>query len=58
VTTIFGEVSAAIDIIREVHGITSLRHRGWGATVATTEDQHMYGFEWLGSNPARPTAQP
>jgi len=58
VTTIFGEVSAAIDIIREVHGITSLRHRGWGATVATTEDQHIYGFEWLGSNPARPTAQP
>jgi hypothetical protein len=54
VQTIFGEVSPSIDVIKDVHGITSLKHRGWGATIATTEDQHMYGFEWLGNNPARP----
>ena len=58
VTTIFGEVSPSIDIIREVHGITSLHHFGWGATVATTEDQHMYSFEWLHNDPAHPVVQP
>jgi hypothetical protein len=58
VQTIFGEVSPNIDVIKDVHGITSLRHRGWGATIAWTEDQHAYGFEWLGSNPARPAVQP
>lgn len=57
VTTVFGEISPSIDVIQEVHGITSLRH-GWGGTVATREDQRSYGFEWIGSNPARPAVQP
>lgn len=58
VTTIFGEISPSIDIIQQVHGITSLRHWGWGATIATTEDQRTYNFEWLGSDPAHPAVQP
>jgi hypothetical protein len=58
VTTIFGELSPSIDVIEQVHGITSLRHRGWGATVANTEDQRSYAFEWIGSNPAHPAVQP
>ncbi len=41
VTTIFGEVSPSIDVIQEVHGITSLRHCGWerDSPIARTEDQ-------------------
>jgi hypothetical protein len=58
VTTIFGELSPSIDVIQQVHGITSLRHRGWGAIVATTEDQRSYAFAWLGTNPAHPAVQP
>jgi hypothetical protein len=58
VTTIFGEVSPAIDVIQQIHGITSLRHRGWGAIIATTEDQRSYAFAWLGTNPAHPAVQP
>ncbi|MGH7654731.1 MAG: carboxypeptidase regulatory-like domain-containing protein [Gemmatimonadaceae bacterium] len=58
VTTIFGELSPSIDVIEQVHGITSLRHHGWGATIATTEDQRSYAFEWIGSNPAHPAVQP
>lgn len=54
VTTMFDEISPSIDVIDQVRGITSLRHHGWGATVATGEDQHMFGLEWLGANPARP----
>jgi hypothetical protein len=57
VTTIFGEVSPSIDVIQEVHGITSLRH-SWGSPVARTEDQRMYAFEWIGTNPAHPAVQP
>lgn len=58
VTTIFGEISPAIDVIEQVHGITFLHHRGWGATIATTEDQRSYAFEWIGANPAKPAVQP
>ncbi len=58
VTTIFGELSPSIAVIDQVHGITSLRHRGWGATMAETEDQRSYAFEWIGNNPARPEIQP
>jgi hypothetical protein len=58
VTTIFGELSPSIDVIEQVHGVTSLRHRGWGATVANAEDQRSYAFEWIGSNPAKPGIQP
>lgn len=58
VQTIFGEVSPNIDVITDVHGITFLRHWGWGATIATTEDQHSYFFEWVGANPAKPKLQP
>jgi hypothetical protein len=58
VTTIFSEISPSIVIIRDVHGITSLRHWGWFATVARTEDQQLYDFEWLRSDPAHPTVQP
>jgi hypothetical protein len=58
VTTIFGELSPSIDVIQQVHGITSLRHRGWGATIAETEDQRSYAFEWIGGNPAHPGIQP
>ncbi len=58
VTTIFGEVSPSIDIIQQIRGITSVRHRGWGATVANGEDQHMVGLEWLKSDPAHPRVQP
>jgi hypothetical protein len=58
VTTIFGEISPAIFVIKDVRGITSIRHFGWGATVATTEDQHSYAFEWLRADPAHPSVQP
>jgi len=58
VQTIFGEIAPSIDIIKDVHGITYLKHRGWGATIATTEDQHSFSFEWLGRNPAKPSVQP
>ena len=57
VTTVFGEVSPSIDVIQEVHGITSLRH-SWGSPVARTEDQRMFAFEWIGTNPAHPAVQP
>jgi hypothetical protein len=58
VTTIFSEVSPSIAVIRDVHGITSLRHAGWFAAIASTEDQHMYAFEWLRADPAHPSVQP
>jgi hypothetical protein len=58
VVTIFGEVSPAIDIIEQVQGLTSLRHHGWGATIARGEDQRMFGLEWLGADPAHPAVQP
>jgi hypothetical protein len=58
VTTVFGEVAPSVDVIQVVHGVTSLRHWGWGATVAMTEDQRTYDFEWLGNNPAHPAIQP
>ena len=58
VTTIFGEISPSIAVIRDVHGITSVRHSGWRATVALTEDQHAYAFEWLGDDPAHPSVRP
>jgi hypothetical protein len=58
VTTIFGEISPSIDVIQQVHGITYLRHRGWGAIIARTEDQRSYAFAWLGTNPAHPAVQP
>jgi hypothetical protein len=58
VTTIFGEISPSIVVIRDVRGITSVRHSGWRATVATTEDQHSYAFEWLRDDPAHPSVRP
>jgi hypothetical protein len=58
VVTIFGEIAPSIDIITDVHGITYFRHRGWGATIAMTEDQHSFSFEWLGPNPGKPAVQP
>jgi hypothetical protein len=58
VTTIFGEISPSIVVIRDVHGVTLLRHSGFRAIVATTEDQHGYAFEWLGDDPAHPSARP
>jgi hypothetical protein len=58
VQTLFGEIAPSIDIIKDVHGITYLKHRGWGATIAMTEDQHSFAFEWLGTNPAKPGVQP
>jgi hypothetical protein len=58
VTTIFGEISPSIVVIQDVHGITALRHAGFMATVAMTEDQHSYGFEWLRADPARSPARP
>ena len=58
VQTIFGEISPNIDVITDVHGITFLKHWGWGATIATTEDQHSYFFEWIGPNPAKAVVQP
>jgi hypothetical protein len=57
VTTIFGEISPSIDVIQEVHGITSLRH-SWGSPVAAREDQRSYGFAWIKSDPAHPAVQP
>ena len=54
VATIFGELSPSIDVIQAIHGLTSVRHRGWGATVAQGEDQHMFGLEWLKNDPAHP----
>jgi carboxypeptidase family protein len=58
VQTIFDEIAPSIDIIKDVHGITYFKHRGWGATIAMTEDQHSFAFEWLGPNPAKPSVQP
>ena len=58
VTTIFGELSPSIDVIQQIHGITWLRHGLWGGTIATTEDQRSYAFQWMGSNPAHPGVQP
>jgi hypothetical protein len=58
VQTIFGEIAPQIDIITDVHGITYFKHRGWGATIAMTEDQHSFSFEWLGPNPGKPAVQP
>ena len=54
VVTIFGEVGPSIDIITGVHGLTSVRHRGWGAIVARGEDERMFGLEWVGADPAHP----
>jgi hypothetical protein len=54
VTTTFGEVSPSISIITAVHGITSVKHRGWGAIVARGEDERMFGLEWIGADPAHP----
>jgi hypothetical protein len=58
VTTIFGEVSPSIDIIQEVHGLTSLRHRAFSSLVGNGEDQRMYALEWLVRDPSRPAVQP
>jgi hypothetical protein len=58
VTTIFGELSPSIDVIQQVHGIWWLRHSSWGRTIATTDDQRSYAFQWMGSNPAHPGVQP
>ena len=58
VTTLFGEISPSIVVIKDVHGITSLRHAAFSATAAMTEDQHSYAFEWLRENPAHPSVQP
>ena len=58
VTTIFGEISPSIVVIRDVRGITSVRHSGWRATVATTEDQHSFAFEWMRDDPAHPIVRP
>jgi hypothetical protein len=58
VTTMFSEISPSIDVIEQIRGITSLRARGWGATVATGEDQRMFGLEWLKSDPSHPKVQP
>jgi hypothetical protein len=58
VQTLFGEISPSIDVIKDIHGVTWLRHRGWGARIAETEDQHMSAIEWLGNDPAKPAVQP
>jgi hypothetical protein len=58
VTTIFGEVSPAIDIIQEVHGLTSTKHHAFSSVVGNGEDQRMYALEWLVRDPARPAVQP
>jgi hypothetical protein len=57
-TTIFGEISPSIVVIRDVHGITSFRHSGSIPTVAETEDQHSYAFTWLRDDPAHPSVKP
>lgn len=58
VTTIFGEVSPSIDVIQEVHGLTSLRRHVFSSVVGNGEDQRMYALEWLVRNPSRPAVQP
>jgi hypothetical protein len=57
VQTIFAEIAPSIDMMKDIHGITSYRRRGFGM-VAETEDQHASGLVWLGRNPAKPTLQP
>jgi hypothetical protein len=58
VTTIFGEISPAIVVVRDVHGITSLAHSPTSTAIAMTEDQHSFAFEWLRDDPAHPFVRP
>lgn len=58
VTTTFGEISPAIVVVRDVHGITSLVRSAKSTAIAMTEDQHSFAFEWLRDDPAHPFVRP
>jgi hypothetical protein len=58
VTTMFGEISPSIVVVRDVHGITSLVRSPRLTAIAMTEDQHSFAFEWLRDDPAHPFVRP
>ena len=60
VTTIFGELSPSIDVIEQVHGITSAcAIMGGERRIANAlRISGAMRSEWIGSNPAKPTIQP
>ena len=58
VTTTFGEISPAIVVVLDVHGITSLAHSPTSTAIAMTEDQHSFAFQWLRDDPAHPFVRP
>ncbi|MBI3568704.1 MAG: carboxypeptidase regulatory-like domain-containing protein [Gemmatimonadetes bacterium] len=59
VKTYFGEVSPYIVIIQRVVGTNSLKH-GWGpwATVASLEEQRMFGLNWMRGDPRKADPDP